>query len=238
MRRKRNNGVGSDLGFSILELLVVVVVAAIIAAFTIPQWLRIQQSLRLSGDGRGITETLGIAKMRAAADFTNARVYFDLGARTYRVDVWDKTNNCWISDSNRAAGCIAAAGNVTVGGTAVTAEPLSQNISYGFGALTAPPPNVTGGMQQANPSCYVGTAGASPALNPWQGGTALNSACVIFNSRGLPIDNTAPNLLNTPVTNIAIYVTNNSQVYSITVSQTGLIRIWSSPASAANWTQR
>jgi hypothetical protein len=52
-----------------------------------------------------------------------------------------------------------------------------------------------------------------------------NTACVIFNSRGLPVDAAgAPTALD------AVYVTDGSSVYGITVSATGMMRTWKTSA--------
>ena len=48
-----------------------------------------------------------------------------------------------------------------------------------------------------------------------------NTACIIFNSRGLPVDATG-----SPFGNDAIYITDSTAVYGITVAATGFVRLW------------
>ncbi len=220
-----------ESGFSVLEIVIVVALVTIVSAIAIPQFIGLMRSLRLSGDARNVAEVIGLAKMRAAADFTDARAYFDLAARTYHVDVWDQTQNCWRPDSTALTGNQACLQNGSLG----SAQGLSQNITFGFGNVGAPPPNVTGGIAQA-PACYVGASGQPVAsANPWHGSQIANTACVVFNSRGIPVDST----ISRPVTYYAVYVTDgSSMVYGLTISQTGLIRTWSTSISAANWLQR
>jgi hypothetical protein len=50
---------------------------------------------------------------------------------------------------------------------------------------------------------------------------------VIFNSRGLPIDPAGQPTVH------AVYLTDGTAVYSITVSATGTIRSWKTPPVAA-----
>ena len=59
-----------------------------------------------------------------------------------------------------------------------------------------------------------------------------NTACIVFNSRGIPVDSTG-----SPYGNDAIYVTDGSAVYGITIAATGFIRTWRTLYSAyPSWT--
>jgi len=96
---------------------------------------------------------------------------------------------------------------------------LSSSVSFGFGAVGTAPPNTQGIIGQA-PPCKDNA------------GTVLgNTACVIFNSRGVPVDSAgAPTGLD------AIYITDGSSVYSVNLSATGMIRTWRTPAQGtASW---
>src|SRR2546425_759614 len=173
-------------GFSIIELMIVVVVGIILTAMAIPTFRTIQRNLRTGGDARDINGEIVLAKMGAASDFTKARVYADLSGQTFHIDVWDKSGSgSWGIE----------------GGT----QPLSQDVTWGYGSLSSPP-----------------------------SGTAItNTACIVFNSRGIPVDSTG-----TPTANGVFYITDGSSVYSVTVSATGLIQTWRSGTDAANWQKR
>src|ERR1700745_826686 len=104
MNQRKLYGTGQDRsrGFSTLELLLVMVVSLIIAALAIPGFNQVRRTLRISGDARDLNAAVNQAKMQAAADFTRARVYVDLGlnnVNTFHVDVWNKAGNggagCW-----------------------------------------------------------------------------------------------------------------------------------------------
>jgi len=98
---------------------------------------------------------------------------------------------------------------------------LATGVSFSFGALTAPPPNT----QE--------TIGQAPACRSNANGVIANTACVVFNSRGIPIDsNGNPNGAG------AFYLTDGVAVYAITLSATPLIRLWWSPAKTTSWAQR
>lgn len=94
--------------------------------------------------------------------------------------------------------------------------------SYGFGAVTSAPPNTQATIGEA-PQCQ--TAGGQPIAN---------TACIVFNSRGIPIDGTGA-----PTGVDALYVTDNSRVFGVTVSASSMIRLWqTNAASGATWTQQ
>jgi prepilin-type N-terminal cleavage/methylation domain-containing protein len=98
---------------------------------------------------------------------------------------------------------------------------LSSNSVFGFGVVGTPPPSTQAAINQATP-CKDNT------------GTAIaNTACVIFNSRGVPVDGTTT---FTPTADDAVYVTDGSAVYGVTVAATGMIRMWKTqPTASPTW---
>jgi prepilin-type N-terminal cleavage/methylation domain-containing protein len=195
----------AERGYSLIEMMLALGVIALIGAFVIPITDTSLRGSRLRGDAAIIRNLVGVAKMRASAQFTRARVYADLGARTYVLQVWDKTANAWVDD----------------GGI----NQLSTGVTFGFGGLTTPPPNTQVNIAQS-PECATGLLIAD--------GTTANTACVTFNSRGLPVDGDG-----VLYPRHALYVTGDDAVFATTITTTPLIRFWSSPHTAnAIWTPR
>jgi prepilin-type N-terminal cleavage/methylation domain-containing protein len=192
-------------GYSLIEMMAGLGVICVLAAFVIPITDTSIRSSRLSGDAAIIRNLVGVAKMRASAQFTRARVYADLGANTYVLQVWDKAAGAWANEGglNR----------------------LSTGVSFGFAALGTPPPNTQVDIAQS-PECGNGLR----ALD----GVIGNTACVTFNSRGLPID-----VDGVLYPRHALYVTGSDGVFATTITTTPLIRFWSSPHLANPvWTSR
>jgi Tfp pilus assembly protein FimT len=215
-------------GFSTLELLVVIAMSVIITAIAVPSYLNTAAYLRVSGDLRALNGLTAQAKIRAAADFTRARAYADLNGNTYQLQVWDKAansgNGCWVEDTDPKADanktCIAFTGSAPSG----TVIPLSQGDTFGFGSLSS-------GPTPGQATIYFGQAAVQCRDN--SGGSISNSVCILFNSRGVPMDPAT----YAPISTGAFYVTNASLgiVNAVTVSATGSMQTWSSSASAANW---
>jgi Tfp pilus assembly protein FimT len=217
-------------GFTMVEMLIVILIVMVIGAMAIPGYQATVGYLRMSGDGRDINGLIAGAKMQAAAEFTHARAYADLAANTFHMETWNKTANggvgCWqtVGDIDPATGnprCTDAAG---VGTSPV--QPLSQGVTFGTGGVAAPPPNTQALIGQA-PLCMNldGT-----------GGTIPNTACLVFNSRGIPIAGFPP-APNAPFGNDALYITDNNTVYAVTANASGSIQVWAASANAptGNW---
>jgi Tfp pilus assembly protein FimT len=194
-------------GYSTVELLVVMAMSLIIAAVAVPTYNKVTTYLRAVGDLRSINSVIAQAKMRAAADFTHARAYFDTTGGTYHLETWNKANSCWQTDGDTANNCTAANSPKVA---------LSTGIAYGFGNIGAGPTPGSSVLTQA-PLCINKVAG-----NPGgTGGTTASTACIEFNSRGIPVDAT-----NAPVATGAIYVTDQNTVEGVTISATGSIQSW------------
>lgn len=96
---------------------------------------------------------------------------------------------------------------------------LSPQISFSYGKVTVAPPGAQATIGQA-PSC-TDDAGAPIA----------NTACITFNSRGVPIDSRGE-----PTTVDALYVTDGMAVHGVTIASTGMIRSWrAQPVSTPSW---
>jgi Tfp pilus assembly protein FimT len=97
---------------------------------------------------------------------------------------------------------------------------LSTNVTFGFGSVATAPPNTQTTIAQSG-ACLDNT------------GTAIaNTSCVVFNSRGVPIDSTNGSSLGTN----AVYLTDGGSVYGVTVSATGMVRMWQTRAlSTPTW---
>jgi prepilin-type N-terminal cleavage/methylation domain-containing protein len=192
-------------GFSLIELLMVLAILGVLAAVTVPMSGNAIRFLKVSGDARELSNATAVAKMRAAAKFTQSRLYIDITGRQFYVQTLDKSTSTWSTE-----------------GGAVS---LSSTVSFSFGPITDPPPDTQTTIAQA-PACInmVGSPATPVAV--------ANTACLVFNSRGLPIDSTG-----SPTGLDAVYITDGSAVYGITVAATGFIRTWQSHYTATpTWT--
>jgi Tfp pilus assembly protein FimT len=174
-----------------MEIVVVVGIIGVLSVLAMPLFDNAIAGFRVSGDARGVSNSAALAKMRAASDFSRVRLYVDLSARTHRIQTFDKTDDIC---------CWITQGGITS---------LSTGVNYGFGPVTVPPPSTQTLIGQA-PMCRDDTNMDVP-----------NTACVVFNSRGTPIDPSGA-----PEGKDAIYLTDGQAVYGVTVAATGLLRMW------------
>ena len=98
---------------------------------------------------------------------------------------------------------------------------LQTGVSFGFGALTTAPPSTQSSLE------------LSPVCKTKTGTDIANTSCIVFNSRGIPIDG-AGNITG----NSALYLTDGTSTYGVTLSATPLIRLWWSKADEAQWVKR
>jgi prepilin-type N-terminal cleavage/methylation domain-containing protein len=188
-----------ERGFTLVETLVTLAVVGVIAGISVPMFGTTVGYFRLSGDARSLANAIAVAKIRAAADFTQVRLYVDLNGRSHRIETWDKTASQWTAEG----------GNTY----------LSTGVFFGYSVVTNAPPN------------SQGTIGQAPLCKNNAGNNIGNTACIIFNSRGVPVDSTGA-----PTPTDALYITDASSVYGVTISATGMARSWrANPQATTSW---
>jgi Tfp pilus assembly protein FimT len=184
----------TDAGFTAVELLMTVLIMTTLTAMVVPMMGNMLGTYKLSGDAHSVSNSVAMAKMRAASMFTQTRLYVTLGSKTFRVETWQKG---------------ATPGWIAEGGTST----LATVDAFGFGSTAVAPPNTQTTISEA------------PPCTDNAGTVIAGTACVVFNSRGLPVDATgAPTGID------AFYLTDGVATYAITVSATGMLRLWRTPA--------
>lgn len=99
------------------------------------------------------------------------------------------------------------------------ATELSPGVDFTTGIATEPPPDTQG------------TIGQAPLCHDKDDNEIANTACVIFNSRGIPVDTSYA-----PTSDGAYYVSDGTALYAITIAATGMVRTWTAkPAATPDW---
>jgi prepilin-type N-terminal cleavage/methylation domain-containing protein len=204
-RVKRLRSRQSDAGFTLIDMLAVVAIICLVSAIALPQTSSMMDGYQLKGNAQAISNMVGLAKMRAAARFSRARVYADMNARTVRLQVWNKTTARWTDDDG--------------------VHPLADGVRFGFTGVTQPPPDTQAVL------------GQSPLCTNDAGGDVANTACITFNSRGMPVTNALPPA-GAVTGNSGLYITDGSAVYGTTVTLTPLIKSWWSPIRDNSWVRQ
>ena len=188
-------------GYTLIEIIVVVAVFAVLAAAAVPMTSTSLSGYRFEGDAQSIAHTVSLAKMRAAAKYSFARVALNTSAGTFALQTWDRDANTWEDDS----------------GT----QSLSRGSSFSSASVTAPPPSEA-------------TLAFSDECTDDMGTVIPNTACITFNSRGLPIDPAT----STVIGDNAFYVTNGVRVVAVTVMPTGQIRVYATNEDGSAWAEQ
>jgi prepilin-type N-terminal cleavage/methylation domain-containing protein len=185
MKTNRKLATRNARGFTMLELLIVVAVVGILAAITLPSINDALAAYRLNGDARSIADQLALVRLRAADNFSQARLNFNLVAGTYVREI------CTTKGVGSACTTWTAEGGT---------QYLSSGNSFGFNNISTPAPPQTTITQP------VGLG------NPAQNVIIFNSRGLPVDGNGNPTASYALYLTSNPRENCAVSVYGNGKV--------------------------
>lgn len=144
-RREERRG---DAGFTLTELMVVLVILGIVTAIGLPGLNKFFRSLDLNGEVQGVATTLRVTRQRAITENNDYCAYWDQAQRTF---VWfDDDNNDGAKQGTEKSGATAPYPSwVTV--TEVSTNPFAADtvVFYPNGST-----NTSGSLQFTNPDGY------------------------------------------------------------------------------------
>jgi type II secretory pathway pseudopilin PulG len=191
-----------DSGFSILELLGVVLIVGVLSAASTPSLLRAVQSYRLKLAAQQVDDAFQTAKFASMQANATRRVYLNTSAKTVAVGA----------------------------STAATAVALPNGVSFTTISVAAPgivssaAANATtiGGQQ-------CGTSTASVSFPATTGVSDTYEAA--FNSRGLPTGTTS-NPVNPGTVHWVYLTNTNGELMAVTITSAGSSQVWRWTGSA------
>lgn len=186
-------------GYTSLEILFVVAISGVISAMAFPMMSNSVGFYRLDGDARSLKNAVTTARLQAAANFAQTRLYLDYTVSGYHTETKASAAAPWVPQSG-------------------TTYLSARGEQYSFGGVATPPPSTQAAIAQAS-ACMSDAVPPAPIAN---------TSCIVFNSRGIPIDATGA-----PTSVDALYLTDGVSVYGLTVSATSSIRLWRTKAVAA-----
>jgi len=199
-----------DEGFTLIDMLVALALIAIVIAIALPTAGTTSRGFRLKGDAQAVANIVSLAKMRAASRYSRTRVRADLGNNSFRLEVWVPTNA-----ANKLVGSwVVDGGDIR----------LSQGVTFSVAGRTVAPVNTQTVLGQS-PTCSD--------TNSLTANKVANTACIVFNSRGIPIDDNG-----NPMGGNALYISDGSAVYGTTITATPLVRQWWGNSTTGAWVKQ
>jgi len=118
----RRRPLSSERGYTLIEILVVVALIGVIAGIAVPVTSTSLNGYRFLGDGQALSQMVGLAKMRAAARSTRARLSVNVADGTFMMQTFDRSTSpgTWVTD--------------------IGEQYLSRGVTFSNGGFTAPPP--------------------------------------------------------------------------------------------------
>ena len=198
-------------GYSMVELLVVILIAGIVIAFAVPQASNAIRDYRLHSDASVIAGQLNVARMRAASQYAPYRVVVNVAAGTYWME-----QLCGLTTSTQDANCTTAYMPRTTAQIEGGTQYVGTNDTYSS-------------CQPSGVTAYPGSIQGDPSPCP-------NPLYIYFNTRGAPVDNTGSPLGNG---GSVLYITNtNSMADAVTVSVGGNVTQYQWGKTSSTWKAR
>lgn len=124
--QKRSGSQGCDQGFSMVELLTVVLIIGLISVIAIPQVLNGVKGYRLHSNAAALGSQLNLARFRATSQNTPYRVQIAMAAAPHRFSM-DRL--CGATPTSTDSNCTAPY-QARTGGTEFGPQPVELGVSF------------------------------------------------------------------------------------------------------------
>ena len=195
-------------GFSMLELLTVVLLIGIVVAFALPQALTAVKAYRLHSDAAAVAAQLNVTRFRGTSQYTPYRLVITTSVTPHTFQMERLCGNTPSSTDSNCTSVYQPRTNPVEGGV--------QPINVGNSFTTTNPGGTT---------AYPGTI---------TGGTATTT--FYFNTRGMPVDSNGNPLSNGGA--VIYLTNNSNLTDAIVVSVGGRISTYQWKPSTSTWTSR